>query len=221
MIGLCLLEQETIFGDSHILFLGKKYTTFHFLPCKFKELNPGVQSLLQTPERQHKLKFCSEPSPREAPLYSAMVECTLIKQVMQSLFVHKGMEITSTVWHGEEEAFTVLSMALGFGDKPHMAHQEHIRGQTGHPRARQPLFWLSTEMFTPGVPLAGGKITPAALCLVPKSRQEGREAAEPFARSQLKCMAGIWLLKDRKQLIPHWYEMLKQKSARVSLFFLG
>lgn len=97
MIGLCLLEQETIFGDSHILFLGKKYTTFHFLPCKFKELNPGVQSLLQTPERQHKLKFCSEPSPREAPLYSAMVECTLIKQVMQSLFVNKGMEITSTV----------------------------------------------------------------------------------------------------------------------------
>lgn len=52
------------------------------------------------------------------------------------------------------------------------------------------------------LPIAGRKISPTAPYLVTKSRQDRREAAELFARSQLECMAGIWLLKDRKQLIP-------------------
>lgn len=223
MGGLYLLEQAIIFGGSHILFLKTKYATSHFLPYKFKKQNPGVQSFLQATGRQHKLRFCSESSPREAPLYAAMVECTLIKQVIQQLFVHKGMETTSTVWNVEEEAFTVLTMVLVFGDKPHMPHGTSgaHQGPETTSQTCQPLLWLSREIFTPGVPTTGRKISPTALCLVTKKRQEGREAAELFTRSQLKHMAGIWLLKNRKQLIPHWYETLKQKSTRVSLFFPG
>lgn len=130
MAGVYFLEQAILFGDSHFLFSGRKYATFHFLPCKFKELDPGVQSLLQAPGRQHKLRFCSDPSPGEAPLYSAMVECTLIKQLIQSLFVHKGMEITSPAWNVEEEAFAALTMVLVFGDKPQIPPW-HIRNTPG------------------------------------------------------------------------------------------
>lgn len=159
MGGLYLLEQAIIFGDSHILFLRTKYATSHFLPYKFKKQNPGVQSFLQATGRQHKLRFCSESSPREAPLYAAMVECTLIKQVMQQLFVHKDMEITSTVWNVEEEAFTVLTMVLSL-ETNHtcpIAHQEHIRGQRQHPR-HVSLSCGSAEKCSPlGCPLQEGK----------------------------------------------------------------
>lgn len=68
---------------------------------------------------------------------------------------------------------------------------------------------------------AGRKTIPSALCLVPKDRQEGTEGAKLFARSHPSARLGFGQLKDRKQLIPHRYEMLKQRSPGVSLFLPG
>lgn len=96
LIGLYLLEQAIIFGDTHILFLGRNYETFYFLPCRFKEINPGVQSLLQATGR-HRLRSYSESPTRAASLYAPMVESTLSKQVSLSLFAHRGMKIPLSV----------------------------------------------------------------------------------------------------------------------------
>lgn len=96
LIGLYLLEQTIIFGDSHILFLGRNHATFYFLPCKFKELNLGVQSLLRA-SRRHKSRSYSESPTRAACLYAPMVESTLSKQLSLSLFVHIGMKIPLSV----------------------------------------------------------------------------------------------------------------------------
>ena len=97
LMGLYVLEQA-IFGNFHILFLRRNCATFYFLPRKFKELNPGVQSLLWATGR-HKLRSYSESPTRAASLYTPMIESTLSKQVSLSSFVHIGMKIPlSVMW---------------------------------------------------------------------------------------------------------------------------
>lgn len=199
LIGLYLVEQTLKFGDSHILFLGRNYATFYFLPCKFKELNPGAQSLLWE-TRRHKLRSYSESLTRAASPYAPMLESTLSKHVSLSLFVHIGTKILlSVMW--EEEAFTVFpsSWPLGAHHISPIAHQEHSRGQRGsrHAMPCKPHFCFLAQNWSP---LRCHGCCPdrrrrenrstTTLCLFTKSRQYGIVAVLVFANGQLDCMAG-------------------------------
>lgn len=193
-----LLEQAIIFGDSHILFLGRNCAYFYFLPCPFKELNPGAQSFLQA-TRRHKLRSYSESPTKAASLYAPIVESTLLSQVSLSLFVHIAMKILLSVtckrrclkcsdgpglwghptyppWHIGNTAG-----ATGGADIPcHVNFTSDSWHRNGHPR----------DATAAALIIAGRKINTTTLCLFAKSRQYGIVAAPLLAKSQLDCMAG-------------------------------
>lgn len=189
LIGLYLFEPAILCGDSYILFLRRK----------FKELNPGAQSLLQA-TRRHKLRSYSESPTTASSLHAPVLESALSKQVSRSLFVHIGMKILLSV----TRMGRCLKCSHGPGLWGHTAfpprHMRNTAGARGGADIPCHVNLTSASRHRNWLPLRCHGCCPDhhrkennstnTLCLLTKSRQYGIAAALPFAKSQPDCMAG-------------------------------